>query len=193
MVIGVIENVTADKVLDFWFNETDRENWFDRSDAFDLVIRDRFADAIETARSGGFSGWRDMPQGCLAVIILIDQFSRNIYRESPLAWSADDVSLSYTRHALAQNFDAELGFDERTFLYMPLMHSETLADQDECVALFRRLAVDRGDADDVSLDFAIRHRDIVARFGRFPHRNETLGRESSAEELEFLKEPDSSF
>lgn len=76
---------------------------------------------------------------------------------------------------------------------MPLMHSETLADQDECVALFRRLAVDRGDADDVSLDFAIRHRDIVARFGRFPHRNETLGRESSAEELEFLKEPDSSF
>lgn len=93
MVIGVIENVMADKVLDFWFNETDRENWFDRSDAFDLVIRDRFADAIETAHSGGFSGWRDMPQGCLAVIILIDQFSRNIYRESPLAWSADDVSL----------------------------------------------------------------------------------------------------
>ena len=191
--MGDIKNVTADAVLDFWFNETDRQNWFERSDAFDLIIRDRFADAVETARAGGFSSWCDTPRGCLAVIILIDQFSRNIYRDSPRAWSADDVSLSCAHEAIARSFDAVLGFDERTFLYMPLMHSEKLADQEQCVDLFRGLAADRGDADDVSLDFAVRHRDIVARFGRFPHRNETLGRESTPEEVEFLKEPNSAF
>jgi len=182
--------VTADKVLDFWFNETDRQNWFERSDAFDQIIHDRFGDAVETARAGGFGDWHDTARGCLAVIILIDQFSRNIYRDSPLAWSADDVGLACTKRAMTRGFDADLGVDERKFLYMPLMHSEVLADQEQCVELFRGLATD---ADDVSLDFAIRHRDIIARFGRFPHRNEILGRESTPEELEFLKEPDSAF
>jgi uncharacterized protein (DUF924 family) len=186
-------SMTADKVLDFWFNETDRQNWFERSDAFDQIIRDRFADAVDTARGGGFSGWRDTAQGCLAVIILIDQLSRNIYRDSPLAWSADDVALSCARQALARTYDAGLGLDERTFLYMPLMHSEDLADQKQCVELFRTLAEERADDEDVSLDFAIRHHDIVARFGRFPHRNEILGRESTPEELKFLEEPNSSF
>lgn len=182
--------VTADKVLDFWFIETDRQNWFERSDAFDKIIRDRFAEAVETARAGGFADWHDTARGCLAVIILIDQLSRNLYRDSPLAWSADDVGLSCTRQAIARAYDADLGIDGRKFLYMPLMHSEVLADQEQCVELFRALSTKE---DDVSLDFAIRHRDIIARFGRFPHRNETLGRESTPEEVEFLKEPDSSF
>lgn len=185
--------VTADKVLDFWFNETDRQNWFERSDAFDQVIRDRFAEAIETARGGGFADWHDTARGCLAVIILIDQLSRNIYRESPLAWSADDVGLSCTRRALVQAYDAGLGLDERKFLYMPLMHSEALADQEQCVELFRTLAAEGAADGELSLEFAIRHRDIIARFGRFPHRNEILGRESTPEELEFLKEPNSAF
>jgi len=183
-------SVTADKVLDFWFNETDRQNWFERSDEFDQVIRDRFGDAVETARADGFTDWHDTARGCLAVIILIDQLSRNIYRDSPLAWSADDVGLACTKRALTRAYDADLGIDERKFLYMPLMHSEVLADQEQCVELFATLATDE---DDVSLDFAIRHRDIVARFGRFPHRNEILGRESTPEDLAFLKEPDSSF
>ena len=183
-------SMTADKVLDFWFNETDRQNWFERSDAFDQVIRDRFGEAVEVARADGFTDWHETPPGCLAVIILIDQLSRNIYRDSPLAWSADDVSLSCTRQAIARAYDADLGIDERKFLYMPLMHSEVLADQEQCLELFESLATDE---DDVSLDFAIRHRDIIARFGRFPHRNEILGRESTPEELAFLKEPDSSF
>jgi uncharacterized protein (DUF924 family) len=183
-------SMTADKVLDFWFNETDRQNWFERSDAFDQVIRDRFGDAVEIARAGGFTDWHETPRGCLAVIILIDQLSRNIYRDSPLAWSADDVGLSCTKQAITRAYDADLGIDERKFLYMPLMHSEVLADQEQCVELFETLATDE---DDVSLDFAIRHRDIIARFGRFLHRNKILGRESTPEELAFLKEPDSSF
>tara|TARA_R110002110_G_scaffold376568_2_gene586810 strand:- start:319507 stop:320061 length:555 start_codon:yes stop_codon:yes gene_type:complete len=183
-------SVSADEVLDFWFNETDRQNWFERSDDFDQIIRDRFSEAVETARGGGFAEWHETARGCLAVIILIDQLSRNIYRDSPLAWSADDVSLTRTKQAIARAFDTELGIDERKFLYMPLMHSEVLADQEKCVELFRALVTDE---DDVSLDFAIRHRDIIARFGRFPHRNEILGRESTPEELKFLKEPDSSF
>ncbi|MBT4907131.1 MAG: DUF924 domain-containing protein [Rhodospirillaceae bacterium] len=185
--------VTAAKVLDFWFNETDRQNWFERSDAFDQVICDRFAEAVETARGGGFADWHDTAQGCLAVIILIDQLSRNIYRESPLAWSADDVALSCTRQALVRKYDTGLGLDERKFLYMPLMHSEVLADQEQCVELFRTLAAEGAEDGDLSLEFAIRHRDIIARFGRFPHRNETLGRESAPEEIKFLEEPNSSF
>lgn len=188
--MGAMTNVTADEVLDFWFRETDREDWFERSDGFDQVIRDRFAQAVETARAGGYAGWCDTPRGSLAVIILIDQFSRNIYRDSPRAWSADDVALSCTKRAIARAYDADLGIEERKFLYMPLMHSEVLADQEQCVELFGRLATD---ADHVSLEFAIRHRDIVARFGRFPHRNEILGRESTAEERAFLEEPNSSF
>lgn len=185
--------VTADKVLDFWFNETDQQNWFERSDDFDQVVRDRFGESVETARGGGFTDWHDTARGCLAVIILIDQFSRNIYRDSPLAWSADDVSLSCAKQALTRGYDTDLGVEERTFLYMPLMHSENLADQERCVELFRTLAADRADEEDTSLEFAIRHRDIIARFGRFPHRNETLGRDSTPEELEFLEEPNSSF
>lgn len=185
--------VTADKVLDFWFREADRKNWFERSDEFDAVIRDRFADAVETARSGGFSDWDETARGCLAVIILIDQLSRNIYRESPLAWAADDVGLACTKRAIARAYDVDLGLDERKFLYMPLMHSEALADQEQCVELFRTLAAEGADDGDVSLEFAIRHRDIIARFGRFPHRNEILGRESTPEEIEFLKEPNSAF
>lgn len=183
-------SVTADKVLEFWFNEADRQNWFERSDDFDQIIRDRFAEAVEAARAGGFTDWHETARGCLAVIILIDQLSRNIYRDSPLAWSADDVSLACTKQAIARGYDTALGIDERKFLYMPLMHSEVLADQEQCVELFRALA---NDEDDVSLDFAIRHRDIIARFGRFPHRNEILGRESTPDELAFLQEPDSSF
>ncbi len=190
--MNAAKNVTADDVLSFWFEETDPENWFERSDAFDEVIRDRFAAAVETARDGGYSDWTDTAQGCLAVILLIDQMSRNIYRESPLAWSADDVGLACTRLALERKYDDGLEVDARKFLYMPLMHSERLADQEQCVDLFRTLAAESAE-EELSLDFAIRHRDIIERFGRFPHRNEILGRDSTAEEIEFLKEPDSSF
>ena len=187
------KSMTADEVLEFWFHETDPENWFERSDAFDQIIRDRFCEAVEAARGGGLSDWHDTPRGCLAVIILIDQLSRNIYRDSPLAWSADDVGLACAKRAIAHAYDVDLGLDERKFLYMPLMHSETLDDQEQCVELFRTLAAEGADDGDVSLEFAIRHRDIIARFGRFPHRNEILGRESTPEEIEFLKEPNSAF
>lgn len=186
------KSMTADEVLEFWFHETDPENWFEHSDAFDQIIRDRFCEVVEAARGGGLSDWHDTPRGCLAVIILIDQLSRNIYRDSPLAWSADDVALSCTRLALARDYDADLGADARKFLYMPLMHSEALADQEQCVELFRALAAEAAD-EERALEFAIRHCDIIARFGRFPHRNEILGRESTAEEIRFLEEPNSSF
>ncbi|MDA0786581.1 MAG: DUF924 domain-containing protein [Proteobacteria bacterium] len=185
-------DITADEVLGFWFHETDRQNWFERSDDFDGIVRDRFAAAVETARGGGFDAWRDTARGGLAVIILIDQFSRNLHRDSPRAWSADDVALSCTRQALARAHDRELAPEERKFLYMPLMHSEDLVDQEKCVELFRALAEESAE-EKLALDYAIRHRDIIARFGRFPHRNAILGRQSTPEEIDFLKEPDSSF
>ncbi len=137
--------------------------------------------------------WSDTPRGCLAQIILIDQFSRNIYRDSPEAWSADDVALSFTKCALARSDDAALNHDERKFLYMPLMHSEVLTGQERCVALFRQLAEEGVEDSELALEFAIRHHEIIEQFGRFPHRNQILGRESTADEIAFLEGPNSSF
>lgn len=185
--------ITADDVLNFWFSETDSANWFERSDAFDQEVRERFGDAVEDARDGKLAAWNDAPRGCLAVIILIDQFSRNIHRDSPLAWSADAAGLASAKLALARGHDQALDHNERKFLYMPLMHSEDLADQERCVELFRGLADEGAEDGEIAHDFAVRHRDIIARFGRFPHRNDVLGRESTPEEVAFLKEPNSSF
>lgn len=185
--------IAPDDVLDFWFSETDPDNWFERSDAFDAELRARFGAAVASARDGGLADWHDTPRGCLALIILIDQFSRNIYRDSPEAWSADPVALSCMNRAIDRNDDATLNHDERKFLYMPLMHSEALADQERCVALFRDLADEGAEDGELALAFAIRHHEIIERFGRFPHRNQILGRDSTPEEIAFLEEPNSAF
>jgi uncharacterized protein (DUF924 family) len=175
------------EVLAFWFSPEVKAKWFEPDDAFDAELRRRFEPALKQARSGALDSWGDSPQGALALIVLLDQISRNIYRGTPQAFAADALALGIARRAVARGFDKNLATDERAILYMPFMHSERLEDQEEGVKLFTALGLD------VPLDFMRRHRDIIARFGRFPHRNAILGRPSTPEELEFLKQPGSSF
>ncbi len=185
--------INPNDVLSFWFEENGREQWFGKAEAFDEEIHRRFAEASHQARDGKLERWVEAPRSCLALVLLIDQFSRNLYRQSPLACSADVHALAITKLALEKGFDAELNSYERVFLYLPLMHSEVLADQERSVELVQKL-VDGGDEfNQDNYESAIRHRDTIARFGRFPHRNEVLGRESTAEELEFLQDRDASF
>jgi uncharacterized protein (DUF924 family) len=180
-------------VLTFWFDEAGPEKWFNKDDAFDEEIRERFSELVHTARDGNLESWVETPRGCLALIVLIDQFSRNIHRNSPLAWSADSHALALTKLAIDKGYDRTLGLNERKFVYMPLMHSEVLADQDTSMEVFGGLADEGMENSERTMSSAARHREIIKRFGRFPHRNEVLGRESTPEETEFLKEPNSSF
>lgn len=186
-------STTPQEVYDFWFVEIDKELWFRKDPAFDTTIRNRFAPAIAAAREGRLQHWSEAARSCLALIVAIDQFSRNVFRLSPLAWSADPRALALSKAAVARHYDAGLSPDERKFLYMPLMHSEALADQERCVELFAALRDDDPEGNARSYEAALQHRDIIARFGRFPHRNAVLRRPSSAAETAFLLEENSSF
>ncbi|MCG8511925.1 MAG: DUF924 domain-containing protein [Rhodospirillales bacterium] len=192
MDMNALEDITR-RVLDFWFGadrsgaDQDREIWFKPTPEFDGQIRALFAEDCERAACGELDGLLETAHGCLTLVILTDQFPRNLHRGTAEAFSCDAKALSAARHALERGFDRDMKSAERMFLYMPFEHSEDLADQNRAVALFEALGNENW------LDYAIRHRDIIARFGRFPHRNEILSRESTAEETEFLKEPGSSF
>jgi uncharacterized protein (DUF924 family) len=188
----------AADVLSFWFGTPGeahfgkaRPEWFRRDAAFDSEIGARFGDLHGELAAGGAQSWLADPRTTLAYVIVLDQFSRNLYRDDPRAFASDPLALRAAQHGVDRAFDRELSPIERPFLYMPFMHSERLVDQDRCVQLFETLAREDPSADNLS--FALRHREIVARFGRFPHRNRTLGRQSSAEEEAFLREPNSSF
>lgn len=172
-------------VLDFWFGQPPKA-WFTKDIAFDGEIRRRFGDTYEAARARRLDAWLEAPRGCLAYIILLDQFPRNMFRGEAAAFATDPLALSATRRMLESGWDRGLGVDERTFAYLPLEHSEVLDDQDLCCELMRPLG-------DEVYRYALRHRDIIRRFGRFPHRNATLGRASTPEEVEFLKQPGSGF
>ena len=174
-------------VLDFWLRQTAPDLWFTRDDAVDARIRNDFSDLHKKAVAGELVSWRKTPRGCLAEIILLDQFSRNLYRDDARAFAADEQAREILAHALAQGFDAGMSTDERRFLYMPLQHSEDAADQARSVELFRTLE------NDATFEYTLRHQEIISRFGRFPHRNAALDRESTAEEIAFLAEPNSSF
>ncbi len=173
------------EVLTFWFSHRDR--WWRSSADFDEEIRRRFSSLHAEILNGEHEDWRKTPAGALAYVIVLDQFSRNMFRGDARAYRSDHRALAAAREALARGDDSALSPDEQTFLYMPLMHSEEVTDQEWAVALFRA----NGDGD--SLRASERHRDIIRRFGRFPHRNALLGRRSTTEEVEFLKEPGSSF
>lgn len=177
----------ADDILDFWFVKSTPEDWFKKNDGFDATIRERFGALVEDAAAARLDGWRGSADGCLALILLLDQFTRNIHRGSPQAFAADHLALDYARHALNQGYDRAVAAERRPFYYLPFEHSEDLADQERSVRLFE------AHGDPVMLDYAIRHKVIVERFGRFPHRNAVLGRASTPEELEFLAGPNSSF
>jgi uncharacterized protein (DUF924 family) len=190
---------TPNDVLDFWFLTPDqpgygkpRAEWFRKDAKFDETIRARFGDLITTAQAGGLKDWCATAEGALAYILVLDQFTRNVFRDTAQAFAGDALSLTAALNALDRGLAKALPPLRRWFIYMPLEHAEDLAMQDRCVALFAALAAEDAAFCD-ALDYAVRHRDIVARFGRFPHRNALLGRDSTPEESEFLKLPGSGF
>jgi uncharacterized protein (DUF924 family) len=186
------------EILDFWFGSEDeegygefREAWFTKDREFDREIRDRFEPVYEEAAGGGLDHWKSEAQSCLALIIVLDQFPRNMYRGDARMYAADEKAREAARHAIEHAYDRELSPYGRLFTYLPFEHSEELDDQRLSVELFRGLATEMGSED--LLGYAVRHLEIVERFGRFPHRNEILGRRTTPEEAEFLSGPDSYF
>jgi uncharacterized protein (DUF924 family) len=199
--------IDPEEVLRFWFGEGDRDDpgqagermkvWFGHSPEIDADIRERFGDAVGAAAAGELEHWAATPRGRLALIILLDQLSRNAYRGTAQMYAGDERALGHACTAIDAGEDAQLAFNERLFLYLPLEHAEDLEMQERCVQLFGRMlehapASHAGTAK-LYVDYAVRHRDIVARFGRFPHRNAILGRTSTPEEIAFLEQPGSSF
>ena len=195
-----------EKVLNFWFGELNEKGradelhvrrWFAKDPNFDEEIRREFGELYEAVVCGERDDWLESERGLLAIVVVIDQFSRNLFRDSAAMYAHDARALEVALMGIQRGDDRTLQHAERSFLYMPLMHSEDPATQRRCVALFTAWRDElKGDAREsvaFSLRFAIDHMEIVERFGRFPHRNEILGRESTAEELEFLKQPGSSF
>ena len=189
-------NASSADVLEFWFGPPDvaptkRKEWFGKAPEFDAEIRRRFEPLIGRAAAGACDDWRVSARDALALCIVLDQFPRNSYRGSPRAFATDAKALAVARDSIDRGFDRLLSPVERVFVYLPLEHAEDVACQDLSVRLFDSLP---DDADSESArDYARRHRDIVVRFGRFPHRNDILGRTSTPEELAFLREPGSSF
>jgi len=195
----------AREILEFWFGDwrsdarvgkAQQQLWFDKKPDVDRDIGSRFGSLLEPARNR-LLDWQATPRGRLAMILLLDQFSRNIFRGTPKAFAYDPEALELSLEGLAQGDDLGCGLYERAFYYLPLEHAEDPRCQEKSVALFRAL-LDAAPHDSQKTfasfyDYAVRHRDIVARFGRFPHRNAILGRDSTAEELDFLKQPGSSF
>jgi uncharacterized protein (DUF924 family) len=195
-----------ESVLAFWFGEVAYEaavlaansaRWFRADRALDAEIGGRFGALRDAAVDGKLAAWLATPRGTLALIVLVDQFSRNLFRGDPQAFEHDALARSWTERMLDSGADRELRLIERVFAYLPLEHSESLADQERSVALFRALQDEAPRELRESfagfLDYAERHRAIIARFGRFPHRNAVLGRASTDAELAFLEEPGSSF
>ncbi len=176
-----------DEVLSFWFVEASPAQWWIAKLEFDQLIARRFGALHESAIRSELYAWRSEPRGRLAEVIVLDQFSRNLHRSSPLAYAYDPMALALAQEAVAAGADQALNPIERVFLYMPFMHSESRAIHVEAEKLF--LATGRKD----NYDYELRHKAIIDRFGRYPHRNAVLGRASTAEEVAFLQQPGSRF
>jgi len=174
---------SASEVVTFW-QDAGPEKWFAKDDGFDAGIRQRFLGLWQSAAEGRLSGWETRAESTLGLLILLDQFPRNMFRGTARAFASDRLARDIANRAIARGFDQSVSAELRPFFYLPLEHSETLADQERSLALFQALG------DPENLKFARHHRDIIARFGRFPHRNAILGRESTPEELAFLEEDD---
>ncbi len=190
----------VDKILDFWFGKKDEEDygknraiWFtkDPDPKFDREIKARFMEDYEKAAVGKLDQWKETPHSCLALILLLDQFPRNMFRGNPRAFATDPQALSLAQYAIAKGFDRELLKIQRWFIYLPFEHSENLEHQQQAVELFRQLG---NDPDSVYMtSSAVQHLEVIERFGRFPHRNAIFHRATTPEEAEFLKQPNSSF
>ena len=189
----------AQAVLDFWFadglqngwpTQEMKAIWFGGGPELDALIKTQFGDEVLQATQGGLTAWEQQPLSRLALILLLDQFTRNVFRGSPRAFEGDARSQHLVTDAAARNWDQQLAIAGRVILYMPLMHAENLALQDECVSRFTQLVIDAPEIMKArlqgNLDFAVQHRDIIARFGRFPHRNSVMRRANTPEEERFL-------
>ena len=175
------------EILNFWFKECKPEQWFKKNEDFDQMIENRFSIAIENAIAGNLGNWEESETGCLALIILLDQFTRNVFRDTPHAFAGDKRALALSQLCYDKDYLTNPDVQRRQFMLMPMMHSENLAVQDAALPLFKKYASGK------DYEYAEKHRYFIARFGRFPHRNVILGRKSTNEELEFLKQPGSSF
>lgn len=189
---------SVQEILDFWFgkpNQPDygqeRKTWFRKDPEFDQEVRSRFLEDYQLSAAGQLEDWKKTPQGCLALILLLDQFPRNIFRGQPQAFATDSQALAVAKHTVDQGFDQELLPVQRWFIYIPYEHSENLADQQRCLQLFSTLQDDPKSTS--TINYAYQHFQVIERFGRFPHRNQILGRETTPEEAEFLQQPGSSF
>jgi len=175
------------EILKFWFEEIEPAQWWKKDENLDRMITERFSEIHQRVARCELFEWRMMARGRLAEIIVLDQFSRNMFRGSPLSFAYDPLALALAQEAIAAGADKSLNQAERSFLYMPFMHSESLKIHEIAVELFRQ------NGNPNNLDFEFRHKAIIERFGRYPHRNAILGRVSTEEEIEFLKQPGSGF
>ena len=200
------EAVKPEAVLEKWFGpESSREfppdsiraQWWAKNNSFDAELRRDYGSALEQGVSGELESWRSTALGCVALIVLFDQFARNIHRGKAEMYRYDPLAVELSKTMIEEGSDQKIGFFERLFVYMPLMHAESLQDQKQCIEKIDELADEATDpAKSIfssNLKYAYQHKEIVARFGRFPHRNAILGRDSTPEELEFLRQPGSSF
>ena len=176
-----------EEILNFWFKKCKPEQWFKKNEDFDQMIQNRFSITIENAIAGNLENWEESETGCLALIILLDQFTRNVFRDTPRAFAGDKRALALSQLCCDKDYLTNPDVQKRQFMLMPMMHSENLAVQDVALPLFKKYASGK------DYEYAEKHRYIIVRFGRFPHRNVILGRKSTNEELEFLKQPGSSF
>jgi len=191
-------NAQAQAVFDFWFLPADvmRGEWFQKNEAFDREIESRFGALIEQALAGGLHEWdEEGPQSALARILILDQFCRNVHRGTPLAFAGDPQALQAAQHMVVAGRDQALTPLQRAFVYLPFEHAEDMAMQEQSVALYTRMndAVPAVNGIAGMLDYAQRHREVIRRFGRFPHRNAILGRASTPEEQAYLQQPGSGF
>ncbi len=173
---------TPGEVIGFWIDEVGPEGWYRSDPGLDAAIRARFEPAVHAAAAGEFDAWQTEARGCLGLLILLDQFPRNLYREDARAFACDAKAVAVAKRAIAHGHDQKIEMPARQFFYLPLMHAESVADQDRAVRMFLRAS-----PEGTNLSHAKAHRLVIRRFGRFPHRNLALGRHSSPEEAAFLE------
>ena len=180
-------NHTPESIIDFWFNAIESKYWFKKDDEFDLLLSAQFSQLHESAAKSELYTWRTSAEGRLAEIIVLDQFSRNIHRNTVLAFASDPLALALAQEAVAHGCHNELDVIKQLFLFMPYMHSESESIHEVAVELFNNTGLDK------TIEYELKHQSVIKQFGRYPHRNKILSRESSEEELAFLEKPGSSF
>ena len=182
-------NDTQKDILDFWFKETQPQQWFQKNPEYDELVKSNFLETYEIARQGALDEWKNDADGVLCLCLLLDQFPRNMFRDTPQAFATDAQALLIAKYALSKGLDQVISPEKRRFVYLPFEHSENLSDQKKSLELFETMKSD----DPLSYDYAVRHYEVIEKYGRFPHRNKILGRANTPEEEEYLSQAGSGF